>query len=89
VKEPSSNAPTKKHRGDVYIVCRLLMIRDDKRVYNLREKSFAKILATYLKRSDCSAKAIMEDFEKGDMGKTAQDVRFFSFFFSFFFFSPQ
>ena len=59
-------------RGDVYLLCRLLLARDDPRVYNLREKAFAKVLSRIL---GCEIKDVLEDFEKGDMSETSKKVQ--------------
>eukprot|EP01114_Cavostelium_apophysatum_P018682 TRINITY_DN5843_c0_g1_i1.p1 TRINITY_DN5843_c0_g1~~TRINITY_DN5843_c0_g1_i1.p1 ORF type:complete len:1034 (+),score=331.86 TRINITY_DN5843_c0_g1_i1:101-3202(+) len=55
--------------GDVYLVCRLLLCREDKRVYNMKEKAFIKVVSPIL---GCPAKDMLQDFEKGDMGETAK-----------------
>lgn len=51
-----------------------LHFRDDKRVYNLREKAFAKILSRALDHPEVTKDAILVDFEMGDMGLTAKKV---------------
>ena len=61
-------------RGDVYLLCKLLLARDDKRVYNIREKAFAKILSKILAHPECTADDILTDFEQGDMSATSKKV---------------
>lgn len=62
----------KKWKGDVYLLCRLLLARDDRRVFNLREKAFATILTKALNHPKVTKQAIMTDFEQGDMSATAK-----------------
>jgi hypothetical protein len=57
--------------GDVYHLFHLLLCRDDKRVYNVREKVFVKILSKIL---DVSEKEMITDLEQGDIGETTKKV---------------
>eukprot|EP01125_Pyxidicula_operculata_P015395 TRINITY_DN5220_c0_g1_i2.p1 TRINITY_DN5220_c0_g1~~TRINITY_DN5220_c0_g1_i2.p1 ORF type:complete len:896 (+),score=176.10 TRINITY_DN5220_c0_g1_i2:14-2701(+) len=56
-------------KGDVYVLFRLLLAREDKRVYNVREKVMLKVLSTVL---GCDLQAMVTDLEKGDIGETAK-----------------
>jgi hypothetical protein len=58
-------------RGDLYLLCRFLLAREDKRVYNMREKQFAKCL-----NRACGAPLadMIADLDKGDMSQTAKQV---------------
>ena len=62
-----------KTRGDLYLLCRLLLAREDQRVYNMRDKQFAKYLSRAL---DCELSEVLSDLEKGDMSQTAKDVSY-------------
>lgn len=57
-------------RGDLYLLCRFLMARDDKRVFNIREKQFVKFLSREL---GCDLQKMITDLEKGDPGETAKN----------------
>jgi hypothetical protein len=52
-------------------LCKLLLAREDHRVFNIREKQMAKYLSRAL---DADFKDIVTDLEKGDMSQTAKDV---------------
>lgn len=60
---------TKTFKGDLYILCKFLMSRDDKRVFNIREKQFTKFLG---REFGIELKELLEDLEKGDPGETAR-----------------
>lgn len=57
--------------GDIYHLFHLLLCRDDKRVYNVREKVLVKVLSKIL---DVSEKEMITDLEQGDIGATMQKV---------------
>lgn len=78
--EPSHNGKTKiiKHfiedpswKGDLFLLCKLLIIRDDQRVFHLREKSLTKLVATILK---VPHNDMMLDLQKGDLAGTCTKV---------------
>jgi DNA ligase-3 len=59
----------KTFEGDVYKLFRLLLCKEDKRVYNVREKVFVKLLSQIF---NCSEKEMITDLEQGDIGKTTK-----------------
>lgn len=61
----------KSFKGDLYLLCKLLLCRQDKRVYNIKDKSLVKLMARYLK---CSQNDMISDLEKGDVSETAKKV---------------
>lgn len=65
----------KTFSGDYYLLLRLLLCREDKRAYNLREKGFVAILSQIF---NCSQKEMITDLEKGDLGETVKKVGTFS-----------
>ena len=78
--EPSHNGKTKiikdfiedpSWKGDLFLLCKLLIIRDDQRVFHLREKSLTKLVATILK---VPHNDMMLDLQKGDLAGTCTKV---------------
>jgi hypothetical protein len=64
----------KDFEGDCYLLLRLLLCREEKRAYNLREKGFVAVLTTIL--PDADSKEMITDLEKGDIGETMRTVRY-------------
>jgi hypothetical protein len=58
--------------GDLYLLCKLLIIKDDQRVFHLREKSLTKLLSTLWK---VPHQTLLLDLQKGDLAGTASTVR--------------
>ena len=65
--------------GDAYLLCKLLLCKEDKRVYNIKDKSLCKLLARYW---GCQQQEMVSDSEKGDASETARKVyiSYLSFF---------
>jgi hypothetical protein len=61
----------KTFKGDLYLLCKLLLCRQDKRVYNVRDKSLVKLIARCL---NCSQDEMVSDLENGDASETAKKV---------------
>eukprot|EP00026_Physarum_polycephalum_P000759 Phypoly_transcript_00760.p1 GENE.Phypoly_transcript_00760~~Phypoly_transcript_00760.p1 ORF type:complete len:1368 (+),score=261.80 Phypoly_transcript_00760:145-4104(+) len=59
----------KMWKGDVYLLCKLLLCRNDLRKYNIREKSAVKILSRYY---NAPYQEMLSDLEHGDMPETAR-----------------
>eukprot|EP01102_Stenamoeba_stenopodia_P016187 TRINITY_DN5629_c0_g1_i3.p1 TRINITY_DN5629_c0_g1~~TRINITY_DN5629_c0_g1_i3.p1 ORF type:complete len:1101 (+),score=403.70 TRINITY_DN5629_c0_g1_i3:66-3368(+) len=55
--------------GDVYLFCKLMLCKNDKRTYQMREKSLVKVLSRILK---CSLEKMTTDLEDGDLAETAK-----------------
>ena len=73
IRDYITNGPTGcGFSGDRYLVCKLLMCREPKRVYNMKDKQLVKALAELF---GVSSDAMMVDLEQGDMAATA--ARFF------------
>lgn len=79
--EPSHNGKTKIIKdyieaptwsGDLFLLCKLLIIKEDQRVFHLREKSLTKLVSSIL---GCSHDEMMIDIQKGDLGGTCCKVR--------------
>lgn len=58
-------------KGDVYLLFKLILCREDKRPYNIRERGFVKILTALL---GCEEEEMVTDLEKGDIGETNAKV---------------
>ena len=59
-------------RGDVYLLFKLLLCKNDKRVYGIRDKQLVKIVSRYL---SCPADDMISDLELGDLAGTCKKVR--------------
>lgn len=79
--EPSHNGKTKivkdyiespSWSGDLFLLCKLLLIKEDQRVFHLREKSLTKLVSLILK---CSHNDMMLDLQAGDLSGTCTKVR--------------
>uniref|UniRef100_A0A6B2KYW2 DNA ligase n=1 Tax=Arcella intermedia TaxID=1963864 RepID=A0A6B2KYW2_9EUKA len=55
--------------GDVYLLFRLLLCKEDKRVFRVREKGIVKCLSGLF---GCSLQEMLTDLEQGDLGETAK-----------------
>ena len=67
----------KTFKGDLYLLCKLLLCRQDKRVYNIKDKSLVKIIAKCL---NCSQDKMISDLENGDASETSKKVSWIMFF---------
>jgi ATP-dependent DNA ligase I len=74
--EPSHNGKSKiisdfitgpTWKGDLFLLCKLLIIKDDQRVFHLREKSLTKLLSMILK---VPHNDLLLDLQKGDLAGT-------------------
>ncbi|EGD81001.1 ligase III [Salpingoeca rosetta] len=54
-------------KGDLYLVIRLLLPRNPKRVYNMKDKAFVRVFSNLL---GCDAAAMTADLDKGDCPET-------------------
>lgn len=78
-KEPSYNNKTnivktfiKNHdKLDLYLLCKLLCCKDDKRVYNMKEKQLVKVLSRIWKSNHAD---MITDLSNGDFTETAKKV---------------
>lgn len=79
--ETSHNGKTKvikdfiespKWTGDLFLLCKLLLIKEDQRVFHLREKSLTKLLSTIFK---VPHNDMLLDLQKGDLAGTCSQVR--------------
>lgn len=79
--EPSHNGKTKIIKdfiesptwsGDLYLLCKLMLTKDDQRVFHLREKSLTKLVATIL---GAPHNDLLIDLQKGDLAGTVTKVR--------------
>lgn len=59
------------YSGDLYLLCKLLLCKEDKRVYNIKDKSLAKLLSRLW---NCPQAELVTDLEKGDASETAKKV---------------
>jgi hypothetical protein len=83
-KEPSYNNKTelvktfiKNHdKIDLYLLCKLLCCKDDKRVYNMKEKQLVKVLSRIWKSNHAD---MISDLSNGDFTETAKKVIFLLF----------
>jgi hypothetical protein len=80
LQEPSHNGKTKiikdfiedpTWKGDLFLLCKLLMAKDDQRVFHLREKSLTKLLSMILK---VPHNDLLLDLQKGDLAGTSSSV---------------
>lgn len=58
-------------RGDLYLLIKLLLPHDDKRVYHMKSKQIAKVV------SNCTSApldAVVTDLAQGDVSETARKV---------------
>jgi DNA ligase-3 len=62
----------KNHSVDLYLFCKLLLCKDDKRVYNVKEKQIVKALSRVW---HCPLQEIVADLDNGDFSETARKVR--------------
>ena len=60
-----------KCSGNIYLLCKLLLCKEDSRVYNIREKQLIKLLSRYL---NCPHKDLSNDLEKGNL-PLASEIR--------------
>jgi hypothetical protein len=58
--------------GDLYLLCKLLLAKQDKRVYHLRDKQVIKLLAKLIPGTTLEELSI--DLEKGDQSETGRKV---------------
>lgn len=77
--EPSYNNKTdiiqsfvKTFKGDLYILCKLLLIRDDKRVFNIKEKQFVKLLCMDKTFKQVNHNEMIEHLLQGDCAETVK-----------------
>lgn len=61
--------------GDLFLLCKLLIIKDDQRVFHLREKSLTKLISMILK---VPHNDLLLDLQKGDLSGTCSKVCPFS-----------
>eukprot|EP00011_Vannellida_sp_DIVA3-517-6-12_P013504 CAMPEP_0114607370 /NCGR_PEP_ID=MMETSP0168-20121206/2034_1 /TAXON_ID=95228 ORGANISM="Vannella sp., Strain DIVA3 517/6/12" /NCGR_SAMPLE_ID=MMETSP0168 /ASSEMBLY_ACC=CAM_ASM_000044 /LENGTH=570 /DNA_ID=CAMNT_0001818247 /DNA_START=16 /DNA_END=1725 /DNA_ORIENTATION=- len=54
---------------DLYLFCKLLLCKEDKRVYNLKKKQLVKLFSRHL---GCSHTDMLHDLEKGDVALTCK-----------------
>jgi DNA ligase-3 len=59
----------KNHSVDLYLFCKLLLCKDDKRVYNVKEKQIVKALSRVW---HCPLQEIVADLDNGDFSETAR-----------------
>ena len=52
-------------------MCKFLICKYDKRVYNIRDKQMMRLMSRYL---GCSHPDLIEDLVKGDHSQTCKDV---------------
>jgi len=57
--------------GNLHTLCKLLLCKQDKRVYRIRDKQLVKVLAKVFK---CDVDEITADLEGGDQSETAGKV---------------
>eukprot|EP01114_Cavostelium_apophysatum_P023264 TRINITY_DN8711_c0_g1_i7.p1 TRINITY_DN8711_c0_g1~~TRINITY_DN8711_c0_g1_i7.p1 ORF type:complete len:499 (+),score=105.93 TRINITY_DN8711_c0_g1_i7:92-1588(+) len=62
----------KTFKGDLYLLIKLLLCWEDKRIFYVREKEFARIMESVLKSKGCNRHAIITDYKSGDMSATAK-----------------
>jgi len=78
-KEPSYTSKTnliktfiKNHdKLDVYLLCKFLCCKDDKRVFNMKEKQLVKVLSRIWKANHAD---MVADLSHGDFTETAKKV---------------
>lgn len=58
-------------KGDLFLLCKLLIIKEDQRVFHLREKSLTKLIAMILK---VPHNDLLLDLQKGDLSGTCSKV---------------
>lgn len=59
------------------MLCKLLLCKEDKRVYNIKDKSLVKLLS---RSWNCSQGEMVTDLELGDASETARKVIFKNIF---------
>eukprot|EP01112_Ceratiomyxa_fruticulosa_P000135 TRINITY_DN10155_c0_g2_i1.p1 TRINITY_DN10155_c0_g2~~TRINITY_DN10155_c0_g2_i1.p1 ORF type:complete len:958 (-),score=247.00 TRINITY_DN10155_c0_g2_i1:54-2888(-) len=67
----------KSFHGDVYLLCKLLLCKEDKRVFNIKDKTMVKLMHMYLCEGDKKPKASLSDMinhldEGGDYSETCR-----------------
>lgn len=82
VVDPSYTAKTKiikkfiegppRFSGNLYLLCRFLIIKEDQRVFHIKEKSLIKLLASIL---NVDPNLILSDLQQNDIATTASKVR--------------
>jgi hypothetical protein len=61
----------KSHNVDLYLFCKLMLCKDDKRVYNMKEKQIVKALSRIWQ---CPLQEMISDLDNGDFSETAKKV---------------
>ncbi len=56
--------PFQAAKGDVYLLCKLLLCKNDARIYNLRDKQLVKLLSRLWQ---CSHQDMIADLANGDL----------------------